>query len=86
MDQFKGEIRLYFNGIYNIWQRDYRVRTGENPFPRQTILDHLKEEDYFIACDRRYIHGKQQRALVLDLNKTPDSLKSLSKEKENDES
>ena len=80
VDQFKGEIRLYFSGIYNIWQKDFRLRTGENPFPRQTILDHFKEEEYYIECDRRYIHGKQQRALVLDLDKSPDSLKNLSKE------
>lgn len=85
VDQCKGEIRLYFNGIYNIWQKDFRSRTGENPFPKQTILDHFKEEDYFIECDRRYIHGKQQRTLVLDLNKAPDNLKSLSKENEDDE-
>ncbi|MGB8658083.1 MAG: hypothetical protein WCE90_09920 [Candidatus Zixiibacteriota bacterium] len=85
VDQSKGEIRLYFNGIHNIWQKDYRLRTGENPFPKQTILDHFKEEDYFIECDRRYIHGKQQRTLVLDLKKAPDNLKSLSKENEEDE-
>jgi hypothetical protein len=82
VDQFKAEIRLYFNGIHNIWQKDFRLRTGENPFPRQTILDHFREEEYFIECSRRYIHGKQQRALVLDSNKAPDSLKSLSKEAE----
>ncbi len=82
VDQFNGQIRLYFNGVYNIWQKDFRLRTGENPFPRQTILDHFREEEYFIEYDRRYIHGKQQRALVLDLNKSPDSLKNLSKENE----
>lgn len=85
VDQFKGEIKLYFNGIHNIWQKDFRLRTGENPFPRQTILDHLREEEYFVEYDRCYIHGKQQRALVLDLNKAPDSLKSLSKGNEEDE-
>ncbi len=76
VDDAAGEVKFYFNGLYNMWARDFRQRKGEEPFPKRAILDHFREEDYYIKYDRPYINGRQFHGLVLDLKKAPADLVS----------
>lgn len=76
-----GMIYLYFHGLYNEWQKDFRLRRGENPLKEQSIRGYLRSESGFmeIGVNQR-IKGKVCSCVVFDKDKAPTYIQQLIKE------
>ncbi|NLH50281.1 MAG: hypothetical protein GX444_17005 [Myxococcales bacterium] len=71
-----GHLYLYFSGIYSIWAKEHRQRTGDKAWGRNTILDQFKEEAFFVACNFPHrFNGAVRKSLKLDMAKLPDSVR-----------
>jgi hypothetical protein len=70
------KLYIWFQGFYNTWSEYYRRRTGENAFPKNTILDMIKEESYFRDNNKStWLDGNNRKCLILDFSKCPDMVK-----------
>ena len=72
------KIYLWFAEIFRICEKEYRQRRYESMPSKQTILDQISEEDYFLNKNHpKRISGIPRNCLVLDLNKCPQTIKNL---------
>jgi hypothetical protein len=79
-DNGKRQIALHFPTFYKMWAQDER-RLGHDQFKKQTVLNYLREEPYFIADNKlKRLNGKATRCLFLsleDIDSPPQDLKTL---------
>ena len=62
-----NKLYLWFVGVYGIWSRYYRSKTGREPFDEQSIRKYLQEEPYCKPDERFYFKDGRKRATVIDL-------------------
>jgi len=71
-----GHLYLYFAGIYSIWAKELRQRTGDKAWGRNTILDQFQEESFFISRNIPHrFNGLVRKALKLDTAKLPEGVR-----------
>lgn len=73
-----GVIYLYFHGIYNVWNDDYRKRKGEPPFKASSVRDYLKDDKSFIESVSSYRFGTiNSFGLSFVYDQAPEILRNL---------
>ncbi len=65
----KEFIALWFNGIFNEWEQDYRKRKGKQPFEKTTIKEDLQEEKYFYESKKVWIGNATRHCYLIDTKK-----------------
>jgi len=74
----QNKVYVWFAEIYRIVEENYRHRKFDSLVSKQTILDQLAEEPYFIAKGKTEMVGEDRRScIILDLEKSPDSIKTI---------
>lgn len=69
---------VWFPAVYVEWAVHYKKKTGREPFSKTSILKNIKEEPYFVADNfQKKIANKNQRTLVIDIEKGTDDIKEL---------
>jgi len=69
---------LWYSEIFRLFEKDGTYKTRQK-FSKNAILSSLREEDYFVAADRKAIGmaGIVRRCIVLDLTKCPEVVKTI---------
>ncbi len=74
-----NELSLNFNGVYQVWAKHYRSKTGQQPFDEHSIKKYLCDEPYYIGAMRKYF-GKSEhrrRAVVVDVLQGNEPIKEI---------
>jgi len=74
----QNKVYIWFAELYRIVERSYRQRKSDFLVSKQTILDQLSEEPYFVDKGITKMIGEDRRnCIVLDLEKSPDCIKTI---------
>lgn len=74
----QNKVYVWFAELYRIVEKNYRQRKYDSLVSKQTILDQLAEEPYFIDKGKTKMIGEDRRScLILDLEKSPDCIKTI---------
>ena len=69
-------LYLWFSGIYNTWEKNYKQRKGEGPFGKSALMDYFREEPYYIDHNiQKRIGGTNRRCLVFDMSLLPEHIR-----------
>ena len=80
-----GRVFIWFNEVYRLWKATFKS-FSEAPFPRDAILNYIKEEEYWIEPEKDHngksktqkkLGGTNRRCIILDYNTLPESLKAV---------
>ncbi|MBT4937046.1 hypothetical protein HON22_03940 [Candidatus Peregrinibacteria bacterium] len=71
----EDKIYIWFAGTYKQIQKSHRQVEGEKLPPKNVILDHFREESYFLEANKNFRLNNIARAcLVLDSSKLPEEI------------
>ena len=74
----QNKVYVWFAEVYRIVEKNYRQRKFDSLVSKQTILDQLSEEPYFIDKGITKMVGEDRRScIVLDMAKCPDYIKTI---------
>lgn len=62
----KDEWRLYYGGLYSIWEQKFKGLRNDLPIGKTSILNHLRTEKYFIDYRQIRMDGILKRCVILD--------------------
>ena len=78
MSRKQNKVYIWFAELYRIVEENYRHRKFDSLISKQTILDQLAEESYFIAKGKTEMIGEDRRScIILDLEKSPACIKTI---------
>lgn len=52
------KVWVWFNGLYNLWEKEYKTLRQDLPAARAALIDHLKNEKYYIESAQKRFGGK----------------------------
>jgi DNA primase len=78
-------ICIYFEGLYNVWEADYKMRKGELPFNKKAIKDYLVS--HFSYLDRQSVRLDKvvKKCMRFNSDEAPEHMKGLVPEEEQDD-
>lgn len=60
-DPYGNDIKkvwVWFNGLYNLWEKEYKTLRQDLPAARAALMDHLKNENYYIESSQKRFGGR----------------------------
>lgn len=83
LDKKTGLAYVWFAGLFAEYEKGIRLRKNIS-FTRQTILDQMSEESYFVAKNKsKRINGQTRTCIILDYKKCPKNIKVIASSKDN---
>lgn len=80
LDKESGLVYIWFAGLFKEFEKDIRFRKNISITSRQTILDQMSEEPYFIERKKsKRIYGQTRTCIILDYDKCPRKVKEMAK-------
>jgi hypothetical protein len=68
-------INLWFSGIYGIWSKFYRSKTGREPFDEQSVRKYLTDEPYYNKTEKRLrFSDVWKRGIQIIRDEAPESI------------
>lgn len=78
LDKKTGLIYVWFAGLFREYEKDIRFRKNISFRSRQTILDQMSEESYFIAKNKsKRINGQIRTCIMLNYDKCPKNIRAM---------
>lgn len=78
--QVEKSICIYFEGLYNLWEMDYKSRKGETPFNKKAIRDYMKDHQSYIDQHPVKLEGTLKKCMRFNANEAPEGLRCLLEE------
>jgi hypothetical protein len=73
----KDYLAIWFPPVFNEWAKEYRQRTGQEPFDKASIIQYIKDEPYFEEYKNIRLDSQPRKCYVLDPDLGPDYLNEL---------
>jgi hypothetical protein len=67
-------INLWFSGIYGMWAKFYRSKTGREPFDEQSVRKYITDEPYYCKTDKIRFSDMRKRGVQITRDDAPESV------------
>jgi hypothetical protein len=83
LDKKAGLIYVWYAELYRAYEKDIRMRKNTTISTKQTILDQMSEESYFLAKNKsKRINGQIRTCIILDYKKCPKNIIAMADSKD----